>query len=228
MEALNAVLRENVGATPTVSIFGLFTVSTSIVVSWAIMVFLMLASILLTRNLQKHPSKSQMLLELVIGSFNRFCQQTLGSHWRPFAPWLGTIGLYILCCNLSGLFGAAPPTRNLSITATLALLSVLLIYGSQFRYRGLVGGLKKFTHPIPFLLPINLMEIAIRPLSLCMRLFGNILATHMIMEMIKTLVPVVLPAIFSIYFDVFDGIIQTVVFVFLTTLFVREGIEEPE
>ena len=80
----------------------------------------------------------------------------------------------------------------------------------------------------PLLIPINLMEVAIRPLALCMRLFGNILGAFIIMEMLKLLVPVVLPAVFSLYFDLFDGGIQAVVFVFLTALFVGEGIKEEE
>ena len=79
---------------------------------------------------------------------------------------------------------------------------------------------------IPVLLPINIMEIVIRPLSLCMRLFGNVLAAFVVMELVKLLVPAVLPAILSIYFDIFDGLIQTVVFVFLTALFIGEALEE--
>ena len=81
---------------------------------------------------------------------------------------------------------------------------------------------------MPLLTPINLMEVAIRPLALCMRLFGNVLGSYIIMEMIKYLVPAVVPAVFGIYFDLFDGIIQTIVFVFLTALFTGEGIKQEE
>ena len=133
-----------------------------------------------------------------------------------------------LGCNLSALFGFTPPTKDLSVTAALAISSVFLIYGGQFACRGFVGGLKKFTQPKPVLTSSNLMEVGIRPLSLCMRLFGNILATNMIMEMIKCLVPIILPAVLGIYFDLFDSIIQAVVFVFLSTLFLGEAIEEHE
>ena len=77
---------------------------------------------------------------------------------------------------------------------------------------------------MPLLLPINLMEVAIRPLALCMRLFGNVLGAFIIMEMLKFVAPAVLPAVFSIYFDLFDGLIQTYVFVFLTSLFMKESI----
>jgi len=79
--------------------------------------------------------------------------------------------------------------------------------------------------PTPLLLPINLMEVIIRPLSLCMRLFGNALGAFIIMELIKLAIPVGLPLAASMYFDVFDGIIQTVVFVFLTAMFTQETME---
>ena len=89
-----------------------------------------------------------------------------------------------------------------------------------------LGGLHKFIEPSPVMLPINVMEIAIRPLSLCMRLFGNILGGFVVMELIKLVVPVLVPIPFSLYFDLFDGFIQTIVFVFLTALFVGEAVEE--
>ena len=69
------------------------------------------------------------------------------------------------------------------------------------------------------------MEIFIKPLSLCMRLFGNVLGSFVIMELLKLIVPAVLPAVFSCYFDIFDGLIQAYVFVFLTSLYIKEAIE---
>ena len=74
----------------------------------------------------------------------------------------------------------------------------------------------------PVMTPMNILEIAIRPTSLCMRLFGNVLGAFVIMELIKLVVPVFVPAVFSLYFDLFDGLIQTYVFVFLTSLFMKE------
>ena len=109
------------------------------------------------------------------------------------------------------------------MTAALAFMSLVLIYGAQFRYNGLRGGLKRFADPMPVLVPINLMEIAIRPLALCMRLFGNVLGAFIIMEIIKYLVPAVVPAVFCIYFDLFDGLIQTIVFVFFDRSVRRRG-----
>ena len=79
--------------------------------------------------------------------------------------------------------------------------------------------------PMPSMLPINILELVIKPLSLCMRLFGNVLGAFVVMELIKLIVPVGLPVVFSFYFDVFDGLIQAYVFVFLTSLFMAEAME---
>ena len=125
------------------------------------------------------------MAELYVGFMNKFAKKYMGEHWKSFAPYFGTIGLYLGLANMIGLFGITPPTKDLNVTAALALMSCGLIYGSSFRYKGLKGGLHKFLEPTPLLLPINLMEVVIRPLSLCMRLFGNVLGAFIIMELIK-------------------------------------------
>lgn len=72
---------------------------------------------------------------------------------------------------------------------------------------GVKKWLHKFVEPIAIVTPINILEVFTRPLSLCMRLFGNVLGAFVIMELIKMVVPVVLPAVFSLYFDLFDGLL---------------------
>ena len=211
----------------TIPVLGGIPVSESVVVSWILMAVLVLAAFLMTRHLrQEKPGRMQLMLEWFVELINGMCSNNIGRHGRSFAPWLGAVALYIGFANLCGIFGLVPPTKNLNVTLGLALTSVVLIYGAAFRFRGVGGGLRQFVQPVPVLLPINLMEIVIRPLSLCMRLFGNVLAAFVVMELIKLLVPAVLPAVLSIYFDLFDGLIQTVVFVFLTALFIGEALEE--
>ena len=226
MEIINEAIAENLAPPVKVSVFGLFSISEPVLISLAITLILTIMAYLLTRNLKMVPTKSQMVLESAIGGFNHFCEEQLGKHWKPFAPWLGTLFLFLLFSNLLGLFGIMPPTKTLSLTAAFALLSMLLIYGSQMRYRGLVGGLRHFTKPLPFMLPFNILDMFTRPLSLCMRLFGNMMAAHMVMGMIHAVVPLVVPIIFSVYFDLFDGVIQAFIFVFLTLLFTSEAIHD--
>ena len=215
---LNAELQTHIAF--EIPLFGGIPVPESAVVSWAIIVVLTLLAIWLTHGLRKRPGRKQIAAEMLVGFINNFCRDTLGDkYWRTFAPYLGTVGLYLALANMAGLFGVTPPTKDLNVTAGLAIMSALLIYGSQFRFHGLRGGLKKFSEPVSVVTPLNIMEIGIRPLSLCMRLFGNIFAGFVIMELVKMAVPL------SLYFDVFDGMIQAIVFVFLTTLFLSESLE---
>ena len=109
------------------------------------------------------------------------------------------------------------------MTGALALMSIILIEAAGVRKKGTKGFLKSFAEPIPIMLPMNILEVFIRPLSLCMRLFGNILGAFVIMGLIK--MPIFAPAVLSLYFDLFDGFIQAYVFVFLTSLFIKESIE---
>ena len=78
---------------------------------------------------------------------------------------------------------------------------------------------------MPIIAPLNVLELFIKPLSLCMRLFGNVLGAFVVMELIKLVVPAILPVPFSMYFDIFDGLIHAYVFVFLTSLFMKESME---
>ena len=231
MEAFQQTLVSELGNKTafTIPVFGGIPVADAVVVTWIVMAVWMILTLIFTRKLSvTNPGKLQTVLESAVGFLNRFVQENIGTHWRAFAPYLGTVALYIGLSNIIGIFGLTPPTKDINVTAALAIMSMLLIYGAQFRYNGLLGGMKRFAEPMALLVPINLMEVAIRPLALCMRLFGNVLGAFIIMEMIKLLVPAVLPAVFSLYFDLFDGLIQTIVFVFLTTLFTGEGIKEKE
>ena len=102
-------------------------------------------------------------------------------------------------------------------------MSIILIEMAGIRKKGTKGWLKSFAQPVWVIAPINILEVFIRPLSLCMRLFGNVLGAFVVMELIKLILPVLLPIPFSFYFDIFDGLIQAYVFVFLTSLFLKEA-----
>ena len=211
MNALTAALKEELNV-EMISVFGL-QIPESVVVSWGIMAFLVLGSILLTRNLRvDHITKRQAILETAVTFLNDFFCGLLGEKGKRYVPYLMSVALYIACSNLIGVFGIKPPTKDLNVTAALALMSIVLIEYSGIRARGGVGFLKSLTAPTPIMTPMNILEIAIRPTSLCMRLFGNVLGAFVIMELIKLVVPVFVPAIFSLYFDLFDGLIQTYVF----------------
>lgn len=209
----------------TIPLFGGIPVPDSAFVTWIIMAAVVVFSIIFTRRLKLVPTGVQGYIEALIGMLNNFIEGILGEHAKAFAPYLGTVAIYIGCANLIGIFGLTPPTKDLNVTAGLAVMSILLIISAGIKYRGVKGWLHSYAEPIALITPLNILEIVIRPLSLCMRLFGNVLGAFVVMELIKAVAPVLIPIPLSLYFDVFDGLIQTIVFVFLTTLFIKEAIE---
>ena len=115
---------------------------------------------------------------------------------------------------MCGIFGFKSPTKELNVTVGLALTSIILVQYAGIHKKGTKGWLKSFAKPVPIVLPINLLELVIKPMSLCFRLFGNIIGAFIIMKLIESVVPVAIPVALSLYFDIFDGFIQAYVFVF--------------
>lgn len=198
----------------------------SVVVTWIIMAALVILSIFLTRNLKvENPGKRQLALEAFFGTVRDFFREILGKEGERYIPYLIAVAIYVGVANLIGLLGFTPPTKDLNVTAALALMSIILIEYAGIRQKGLKGFGKSLAQPLPVMLPFNILEILIRPLALCMRLFGNVLGAFVVMELIKLAVPAIVPVPFSFYFDIFDGLIQAYVFVFLTALFIKEQLE---
>lgn len=210
----------------TIPIFGGIPIPESVAVTWVIMIFLVLGSIFLTRNLKVVPeSKRQVIAETIVEFFENFFGGILGNEGKIYIPYLSTVLLYIGVANIIGVFGIKPPTKDLNVTAGLAIMSIILIEYCGIREKGIKGFIKSFAQPMAIITPINILEIFIKPLSLCMRLFGNVIGAFVVMELIKIVMPAFLPVPFSMYFDIFDGLIQAYVFVFLTSLFMKEAME---
>lgn len=205
---------------------GPFGISESVVVSWIVMAILILLSIWLTHGLKVHnPSKRQVVAETIVTSLDSLTQSMLGENAKEYSGYIATVLLYIGLSNIIGIFGLKPPTKDMNVTIALSLMSIILIEASGIRAKGTKGWLKSFSQPMAIVTPINILEVFTKPLSLCMRLFGNVLGAFVIMELIKMVVPVFIPTVFSLYFDFFDGFIQAYVFVFLTSLFIAEATE---
>ncbi len=202
----------------------------STLVSWIIMAVLIVLAFLLTRNLKVEGklSKRQLILEMCYTKLEDFFRGILGEGGMKYAWWLMSTGIFIGASNMIGLFGMKPPTKSIQVTGAMALTSIILVEIAGIRAKGFGGHLKSFAKPVAIVAPINLMELVIKPLSLCMRLFGNIIGAFIIMELIKAVVPVFLPTVLSLYFDLFDGFLQAYIFVFLTAIYIQEAIEEED
>ena len=225
---MNSLLEElNCETVFTIPVFGGIGVSEAVVVTWIIMAVLVVLCLCLVRNLKvENPGKKQLMLETAVSGLYNFFEEIVGEKGRRYIPYLSTVAIYIGIANLIGLFGFKPPTKALNVTAALAVMSIILVEYSGIHAKGVKGWVKSFVEPSPIIAPINVMELFIKPLSLCMRLFGNVLGAFVIMELLKIVVPRFVPVVFSCYFDIFDGLIQAYVFVFLTGMYIEEAVEE--
>ena len=221
---MNSLLEElNCETVFTIPVFGGIGVSEAVVVTWIIMAVLVVLCLCLVRNLKvENPGKKQLMLETAVSGLYNFFEEIVGEKGRRYIPYLSTVAIYIGIANIIGLFGFKPPTKDLNVTIALAVMSMCLIEYSGIHKNGLKHWVKHFAKPVPFVAPIMVLEIVIRPLSLCMRLFGNVLGAFVIMELLKIVAPAIIPIPFSFYFDIFDGFLQAYVFVFLTALFMNE------
>ena len=225
MDNLGETLMEELNC-ETVFTIGNIDISEAVVVTWIIMAFVVVVSILLTRNLKvEHPGRGQLMLEQAVTWVQGVGEGIVGEEGKRYAPYLTSVLIYLGIANLIGILGFKPPTKDMNVTAAMAIMSIFLIEFAGIRKKGLKKWLKDFTEPVLLVTPINILEIFIKPLSLCMRLFGNVLGAFVIMKLIECILPVGLPIVFSLYFDLFDGLIQAYVFVFLTGLFIKDAME---
>lgn len=205
---------------------GFFNISSSTVTMWKIMAVLIVVCIVLSWNLKVYNiSKRQAVTESIVVGLRNLVGGFLGPTACEYTDFLVAVLVLIGASNLSGVVGATPPTMDLNVTIALALVSIILVEASGIRKRSFGGWVKSFAQPVAIITPMNILELGIRPLSLCMRLFGNVLGATIIMELLKLVVPVGVPAVLSIYFDFFDGLLQAYVFVFLTSLYIKEATE---
>jgi F-type H+-transporting ATPase subunit a len=223
-QAIKAEL--NVDDVFTIPVFGGIAIPESLVVTWGVMAVLVILALWLTHDMKvDHISKRQAFAEFLVTKLETLIGNVVGEKGKCYVPYLLTVLLYLALSNIVGIFGFKSPTKDLGVTASLALMSIVLVEAAGIRARSVKGWLKSFTKPVAIVTPINILEVFTRPLSLCMRLFGNVLGSFVIMELIKMVVPYVLPAVLSLYFDLFDGILQAYVFVFLTGLYIQDAIE---
>lgn len=195
-------------------------VTETVTTTWIIMAVLVIFSIIATRKLEEIPGPLQNAVELLVETVENLTASTMGEDKVGFAPYMGTLSLYLLVANLIGLLAIRPPTADLNTTMALAVITFISIHYYGIKAKGVLGYLKGFAEPIPFLLPLNIIGELATPLSLAFRLFGNILGGVVIMYLLYSVVPVLVPVLPHIYFDLFAGVLQTFIFVMLSMVFI--------
>lgn len=168
-----------------------------------------------------------MIVEVV----NNFVKDTIGKRWKSYSPWFLTLVIFIFFANTSAVYLLDNPTGYLVITFTLAMCSFVVIQATGIVSLGIGGYLHSYIEPNPVMLPMNIISEISLPISLCLRLFGNVVSGTVISILIKKAfgwyaLPIV-PFI-NVLFDIAFSIIQVAVFVILSIIFTSQKIKDEE
>lgn len=207
--------------------------------TWLIMIVLTVFAYFATRNFEKIPKTLQNVLEVLVDAVYGLTKQSMGENKIGFAPYMGTLLIYLTIANLLGLVGFRPPTADVNTTLSLAMMTFTMIHFFGMKSKGVGTYLKGFTEPFVALTPLNIIGELATPISLGFRLFGNIVGGLIIMSLlygalgalsakVGIMVPIFqtgLPAVFHIYFDLFAGVLQSFIFVMLSMVFVSMAMD---
>ena len=202
---------------------------TIVAYSWFVMAMLACFGFLATRRMDTYPSGFQNVMEVIVSAFDNLLTETMGHAGRKFFPLIATLGLYILTSNLLGLIpGFESPTANLNTTVSMAVVVFCMTHIVGVRMHG-AKYFKQFLGPVwwltPLMMPIEIISHLSRPLSLSVRLFGNIMGEDIVLAVVLLLVPLLVPLpVFALM--IFTSIIQTLVFMLLAMMYIAGAMEE--
>jgi F-type H+-transporting ATPase subunit a len=211
----------------------------NIIFSLLIVLIISVVAYLASRRSTLIPGRLQNLVEMAVEGLDNFICGILGPKGRRFTPFLGTLFVYILCMNFFGLVpGMKSPSSSLNTTVALAICVFLYVQYTGIRSFGFLGYLSHLAGEpkdvvgwvmVPLNLPIHIMEELIKPLSLSMRLFGNIFGEDILIAVFVGLgvaslsflhLPIGLPfQVPFIFLALLTGTIQALVFTLLSTIY---------
>ncbi|MDT8271766.1 MAG: F0F1 ATP synthase subunit A [Desulfomonilia bacterium] len=197
--------------------------------SWFYMLVLIIVSFILIKSLKMVPGRLQNFLEVVLGVLRSLLVNTMGEHGLRFFPLIATLALFILVCNLGGIIpGLYSPTANLNTNLSMALVVFLLTHIVGIKIHGMKY-LKHFVGPVwwmaPIMVPVELIGHLARPVSLTMRLFGNIFGEDLVLVVLLVLVPFLIPMPFLVLM-IFTAVLQAFVFTLLAMMYISGAMEE--
>jgi F-type H+-transporting ATPase subunit a len=197
--------------------------------TWVTMALLIGFALLARRRIAIDPRGWQNLAEIIIDGLDKFVVSTMGKDGRKIFPLIATLALFILTSNLIGLLpGFTSPTANLNTTAALALVVFFTTHLIGIKVHG-IKYIKQFLGPVwwltPLMLPIEIISHLARPLSLSVRLFGNMKGGHIVLGVLFFLVPFLVP-LPIMALKLIIAVIQTLVFVLLSMMYFAGAMEE--
>lgn len=212
--------------------FGSFKIpfSDTIVATWVVMIVIALLGYWLGRNFKQIPKRKQVISEGLANIFCKLCedQHMSSKQVEIVAPFVGSMAIFICLSNITSVFKMTPPAKDPIFPVALALFTVGYVIFTGIRFVGIKGFWASLKYPNAALVPFKILDYIIKPISLSLRLFGNVFGAFILMEFIYIIIPIIVPGVLGLWFDLADGLLQGVVFSYLTIIYIGEIIEGAE
>ena len=217
-----------------IPLFGILDVTGEVITMWILLAMVAVIALIVKSSLQERPGKFQNVIEYAVEYLENFFCDLLGKEkGRKFFPFLGSLFVFIIMSNYSGLVPGVgltdyvkAPTASLSVTAGLGVITFLFLQIAGLR-NGVKQYFKRFVMPMFFMLPLLILDEIIKPVSLALRLYGNIFGEEMVMEELYHIFPVGPPIIMMVLSLLFCAL-QAMVYTMLVSIYLDEVTEEPE
>ena len=206
---------------------GYFQITDAIIITWLAVAIGIVIFWWLGRKREMIPGGRQSIMESLIGILFGVCKDygLNEEQAEKIIPMVGTIGIVLISCNVCSIFKLPPPAKNIAFPLALGIFAIIYVIVMSIRFVGLKGFGRSFVDPKPYMLPFKIIDFFIKPISLALRLFGNVFGAFILMEFLSIVIPVIVPGVFSLWFDLMDGILQAIVFCYLTTSYIGEVVE---
>jgi len=213
---------------------GSIFVTETVIFAIIIAIVMSVLALWMTNNMQRQPKGKQVVAEFIVQGIYKLVEDTMGKHNSNFAPYIGTLFIFLLFSNSLGIFGFRPVTADVNTAFALSLTTAFLMQYNGIRTMGFIGKIKHMGSPYPFMFPLKVIEELSFPISLGFRLFGNILGGAIVMALLFTsletasealhlpipLLQAVIPLPGNFFFDIFEPILQAFIFTMLTMVFI--------
>ncbi|HLJ58503.1 MAG TPA: F0F1 ATP synthase subunit A [bacterium] len=194
-------------------------VTTTVVSTTGMVAVLSVLAVLAGRTIRARPSRWQAVAEWGVRGVEGLLDEVVGDG-RRYLPLVATLGLFILVANLmSALPAVEAPTADVNTPAALAIIVFCSVHYYGMREAGVLGYFRRFTQPVPLLLPINILSNLTRTFSLAIRLFGNMVSHQIIVAILLLILPLVVPAVLEV-FGMFISVLQAYIFTVLTIVYI--------
>jgi len=202
-------------------------ITDAVIVTWIAVIACIIIFSLMVGKQTIHPNGKQtllwMIVELIINAAMGFGMTK--KEAEEVAPMIMTFGIVITSCNCISFLKFAPPAKNIAFPIGCAVLAILYVIIISIKFIGFKGFWVSLTTPLKAMLPFKLLDFVIKPTSLALRLFGNIFGSFVFMEFLSICIPIIVPGIVGLWFDLADGLLQAVVFSYLTMSYIGEIVE---